>query len=64
VYICVCNAVTEQQIREAVCEGASSVCELSTRLGVAAACGCCRSFATQVLDETLQVLGLPEKRAA
>ena len=63
-YICVCNAVTEQQIREAVCEGASSVCELSVRLGVAAACGCCRSFATQVLDETLQVLGVPDKRAA
>ncbi len=63
-YICVCNAVTEQQIRDAVCAGASSVCELSARLGVAAACGCCRTFATQVLDETLQVLGLPENRAA
>ena len=63
-YICVCNGVTEQQIRDAVCDGASSVCELSARLGVAAACGCCRSFASQVLDETRQVLGLPENRSA
>jgi bacterioferritin-associated ferredoxin len=64
VYICVCNGVTEQQIRDAVCAGASSVCELSAKLGVAAACGCCRSFAGQVLDETRQVLGLPENRTA
>jgi bacterioferritin-associated ferredoxin len=64
VYICVCNGVTEQQIRDAVCDGVSSVCELSARLGVASACGCCRSFASQVLDETRQVLGLPENRSA
>jgi bacterioferritin-associated ferredoxin len=64
VYICVCSGVTEQQVRDAVCDGASSVNELSARLGVAAACGCCRALAAQILDETLQVLGLPENRAA
>jgi bacterioferritin-associated ferredoxin len=63
-YICICHGVTEQQIRDAVCDGASTVCELSARLGVAAACGCCRPFATGVLEETLQLLGLPENRAA
>jgi bacterioferritin-associated ferredoxin len=64
VYVCVCHGVTEQQIRDAICDGASSVCELSAKLGVASACGCCRPFANQVLDETLQVLGLPENRVA
>jgi bacterioferritin-associated ferredoxin len=64
VYICVCNGVTEQQIRDAICDGAASVCELGARLGVGAACGCCRTSAAQVLDETLQVLGYPENRAA
>ena len=63
-YICVCNAVTEQQIRDAVCDGAASVSELGARLGVGATCGCCRAFAGQVLDEALQVVGLPENRAA
>ena len=64
VYVCVCNGVTEQQIRDAICAGASSVCELSAKLGVGTGCGCCRTFASQVVDETLQVLGLPENRAA
>jgi bacterioferritin-associated ferredoxin len=56
--------VTEQQIRDEVCNGASSVCELGARLGVGSGCGCCRTFAAQVLDETLQVRELPENRSA
>ena len=62
-YVCVCSGVTEQQVREAVCDGVSSVSELSARLGVAVACGCCRALATQILDETRQVFGLSENRA-
>lgn len=63
-YVCVCNGVTEQQIRDAVRAGASTVSELSTQVGVAAGCGCCHGFATQLLHETLQVRDLPENRAA
>ena len=63
-YICVCGGVTEQQVRDAVCGGAWSVSDLSARLGVAVACGCCRALASQLVDETLQVLGLPDARAA
>ena len=63
-YVCVCSGVTEQQVREAVCDGVSSVSELSARLGVAVACGCCRALATQILDETRQIFGLAENRAA
>ena len=64
VYVCLCSGVTEQQIRDEVCNGASDVCDLSARLGVAAGCGCCRTFAAQVVDEALAVLALPENRAA
>jgi len=64
VYVCLCNGVTEQQIRDEVCNGASTVCDLSARLGVAAGCGCCRTFAAQVIDETLESHALPENRAA
>ena len=63
-YVCLCSGVTEQQIRDEVCNGASSVCDLSARLGVGSGCGGCRSFAAQVLDETLQVQDLPENRSA
>ena len=63
-YICVCNGVTEQQIRDEICNGASSVCDLGARLGVAAGCGCCSAFAAQVIEETLELRALPENRAA
>jgi bacterioferritin-associated ferredoxin len=60
----VCNGVTEQQIRDAVCAGASTLSALAAQLGVAAGCGCCHAFAAQLLRETLQVRDLPENRAA
>jgi len=63
-YVCVCNGVTEQQIREAVRAGAATVSELGSKLGVAAGCGCCHAFAAQVLVETLEVYDLAENRAA
>jgi bacterioferritin-associated ferredoxin len=64
VYVCLCNGVTEQQIRDAVCDGAATLGDLSAALGVASGCGCCRAFAAQVIDETLQIHALPENRAA
>jgi bacterioferritin-associated ferredoxin len=64
VYVCVCNGVTEQQIRDAICGGASSLAELSAELGVAAGCGTCHAFAAEVIREIAQVRDLPENRAA
>jgi len=63
-YICICHAVTEQQIRDAVREGAATVGELAARLGVSSGCGCCRPLATEVLEQTLELARLPENRAA
>ena len=54
-FVCLCNGVTERQIREAVCEGACSMTELSACLGVAAGCGKCAQFAETLLHETLQI---------
>jgi bacterioferritin-associated ferredoxin len=53
-FVCVCNGVTDRQIREAVSDGACSLDELAARLGVAAGCGTCVDFARQVLHETLR----------
>lgn len=40
-YVCVCNAITERHIAEAIDEGACSLRELRERLGVGAECGRC-----------------------
>jgi len=48
-YVCVCNAVTESHIGNAVAEGCRSMRELRERLGVGACCGRCSSCARQVM---------------
>jgi len=65
VFVCICNGVTEKQIREAVCSGASDLAQLRGCLGVAAGCGTCAAFAEQIICETSQAsLQLPENRVA
>ena len=50
-YVCICNAVTERQVRECVSSGASSLDELASRLGLGAGCGRCRECAAGLLEE-------------
>lgn len=50
-YVCICNAVTDKQIRLAVREGCGSMRELRMELGVAACCGKCAVTAQTVLRE-------------
>jgi bacterioferritin-associated ferredoxin len=63
-YVCVCKGVTDCQIREAVCDGACSMRELSARLGVATQCGRCAHHARRVLDESLSAEPFEEKEKA
>ncbi len=51
-YICICNAVTEGQVRECARKGVCSVEQLAFELGVGAGCGCCRDCAAEVLKES------------
>lgn len=50
-YICVCKAVTERQVKQAVNEGAYSMRDLRDRLGVAGECGRCAKCALDCLRE-------------
>ncbi|MBD3618703.1 MAG: bacterioferritin-associated ferredoxin [Chromatiales bacterium] len=52
-YVCVCNAVTDRQIRRAAARGATTVEDLSRELKVATCCGRCRDCARGVLEEAL-----------
>lgn len=53
-YVCICQEVTDRQIRRAVEEGASTMRHLRKDLGVASCCGRCASHAKAVLDEARQ----------
>ena len=48
-FICVCNAITERQVQEAVATGAASLSDLEAQLGVGGSCGCCRDTAVDYL---------------
>ncbi|WP_077069111.1 (2Fe-2S)-binding protein [Bordetella pertussis] len=48
-YICICNAVTERQVRACVDAGAATLGDLQFELGVATCCGCCAATATEYL---------------
>jgi bacterioferritin-associated ferredoxin len=49
-YVCVCNAVSDRQVRAAVAGGARSLEDLSLALGVGAGCGCCRDAAQEYIQ--------------
>ena len=59
-YVCLCNAITEGQIRDAVSDGARSLHELRQCLGVASCCGKCADCAQQVVRETLSAVAFCE----
>ncbi len=50
-YVCVCQAVTERQVREAVESGVTSMRGLRQELGVASECGRCARCAHGILKE-------------
>ncbi len=52
-YICLCKAVTDQEIREAVDNGANTVGQLAESCGAGTGCGRCRPMAQELIDEHL-----------
>lgn len=52
-YVCICQAVTDREIRHAVRDGVLSFEQLQLKLGVATCCGCCREQAVEVFHAAL-----------
>jgi bacterioferritin-associated ferredoxin len=50
-FICICNGVTESQVRRAIEDGACTVHDLRACLGVAAGCGSCADFAASLISQ-------------
>ncbi len=52
-YICICKAVTDNQIREAVENGATNFPQVRKELGLASQCGKCGILAREVFNESI-----------
>ncbi|MFW1676506.1 (2Fe-2S)-binding protein [Pontibacter sp. JAM-7] len=50
-YICICNNVTDSQVKEAVDQGARSLRDLNQSLDVAGTCGKCACAARSVMQQ-------------
>ena len=53
-YVCLCKAVTDSHIREAVENGATRFGQVRKDLGLASQCGKCGILAREVFNESLQ----------
>ena len=50
-YVCICNGITDKQIRRAAKSGVSNITQLQSTLGVATGCGKCKQQAAEILGE-------------
>jgi len=50
-YVCLCNGITDRDVRECARRGCGTLDELAAKLGVGAGCGRCRCVAKEILDE-------------
>lgn len=48
-YVCVCNALNDRDIKDAACRGACRAAEVHRQLGVRPQCGRCMSTIRQML---------------
>ncbi|MCG9712960.1 bacterioferritin-associated ferredoxin [Shewanella insulae] len=55
-YVCLCHAITDKQIKEAVDQGDMSLSDVKRRLGVGNQCGKCSKMATEIIQARLDVI--------
>ena len=58
-YVCICNGVTDHEIRQAAEAGCKTMAELTMRTGAGACCGSCVEAATELLEQSRAVQELP-----
>jgi bacterioferritin-associated ferredoxin len=61
-YICICNAVTDSAIRQAVGKGVNSFRDLTFQTGCGSQCGSCVKMAREIMDEALVETGFAPSR--
>ena len=63
-YVCICNEVTDREIKHATNTGACSMKDLRNSLNVATTCGRCADCAKGLLTEYLSSPSSPELHLA
>lgn len=65
-YVCLCQAVQDAEIRDAVRDGHASLDAIADKLGVGTGCGCCREYAEALIEniEKLSPVGKAFHEAA
>lgn len=48
-YVCICNRITDKQVRSAIANGAGTLQELRDELGVGSQCGNCIDYTLRLL---------------
>lgn len=57
-YVCLCNAITDHDIRRAATDGVRTFAELQNRTGCSDCCGCCEAEARSTLDAAIVQISL------
>ena len=52
-YVCICNAVTDSDIRRAAQDGVRNLRQLRQATGCSSTCGSCEDMADQILQQAL-----------
>ena len=52
-YVCVCNAVTDSDIRDVVDNGVRTIRQLRQKTGCTSSCGCCKEMAVEILQQAI-----------
>lgn len=52
-YVCICNSVTDSDIRDAVLGGVCNMRQLRQSTGCGSECGCCKEMAVDILQQSL-----------
>ncbi|MBO6782864.1 MAG: (2Fe-2S)-binding protein [Alphaproteobacteria bacterium] len=50
-YVCICNAVKDSEVKAVIAEGVQDVDEVYRALDVEPQCGTCRSFIRELMSE-------------
>lgn len=53
-YVCMCHAISDRQIREVVDRGAASLYDVQMHLPVASCCGRCEETAREVIEAQIE----------
>ena len=52
-YVCICNSVTDSDIRDAVINGVCNMRQLRQSTGCGSKCGSCKEMAVEILQQSL-----------